>query len=244
VVSRIRESLTQNWALKLAALSLAVLLWLAVRAEAPRTATFRNIPVQVDLRDPGWQLAGEPEPSGIHVTVRGSASELMTLAGEPPRIILPVERVADTVETQVVPIQWVRLPAGAARAIVIGLRPDTIRLHYERLETRALPVRVRLTGELPDGSRLGRPVATSPVWVEVRGPVRLVSQLDSVPLMPVDVSGLRSTTNVPARVDTAVLERLRVTPSEVNVALRVRPQEMEPAESVQETAARRRGIRF
>jgi YbbR domain-containing protein len=243
VARRIPVWLTQNWALKVAALSLAVLLWLAVRADTPKAATFRNIPVQVDLRDPGWQLASEPEPPGIHVTVLGSTSELMTLAGQPPRIVLPVERVADTVETQVVPLQWVQLPAGLRQARVVGLRPDTIRLHYERLETRALPVRVRLTGDLPEGYHIESPVTTSPSFVEVRGPLRLVSLLDSVPLVAVDVSGLRSTTNVPTRVDSAAMEGVRVRPSDVNVVLRIAPRDPNGVEPVQETAARRRGAR-
>jgi hypothetical protein len=242
VASRIPRWLTQNWALKVAALSLALLLWLAVRADAPKAATFRNIPVQVDLRDPGWQLASEPEPPGIHVTVLGSTSELMTLAGQPPRIVLPVERVTDTVETQVVPLQWVQLPPGLRQARVVGLRPDTIRLRYEQLETRALPVRVRLTGDLPEGYRIEPPVTTSPSFVEVRGPLRLLTLLDSVPLVPVDVSGLRSTTNVPTRVDTTELQGLRIRPADVNVVLRITPREAE-VEPIQETAARRRGAR-
>jgi YbbR domain-containing protein len=215
------RAVTENWALKLAALALALLLWAAVRADTPKAATFRNVTVQVDLRDPDWQLAGEPDPPGIHVTVIGSTSDLMTLAGQPPRIILPVDRVADSVETQVVPLQWVQLPRGLRQARVVALRPDTIRLSYERLATRSLPVKIRLTGELPDGYEIASPVTANPAVVDVRGPARLVAMMDSVRLVPVDVSGLRSTTNVPAPIDRAALGPVRVSPAEVNVVLRI-----------------------
>jgi YbbR domain-containing protein len=224
VDNRIVRALSDNWALKLAALALAILLWMAVRADDPEAATFRNVPVNVDLRDPGWRLV-EVEPEAVHVTVLGPTSELLTLASDPPRIVLPVERVADSVETQVVPVQWVQLPRPITRARVVGLRPDTIRLRYERLATRSLPVRVRLEGQVEEGYELVGPIATNPSTVEVRGPARLVTAMDSVPLMPVDLSGLRSTTNVPARVDSVALGPIRASPPEVNVVLRVVPRE-------------------
>lgn len=242
---RLLRALTENWALKLAALALALLLWAAVRADTDKAATFRNVTVQVDVRDPDWRLAGEPDPPAVHVTVLGSTSDLMTLAGEPPRIILPVDRVTDEVETQVVPLQWVQLPRGLRRARVVALRPDTIRLRYERLASRTVPVRVRIAGELPEGFEFTAPVTTNPSVVDVRGPARLVALLDSVSLDPVDISGLRSTTNVPTRVDSVALGPIRAVPAEVSVVLRVAPVEPEGGEDGgEDPGARRTGALF
>jgi len=235
VGNRIALFLTEKWGLKLAALALAILLWLAVRAmdTTPVLNTFPNVPVHVDVRDPDWRLAADPDPPTVHVTVLGSRDELTALLTQPPRIILPVERVADSVETQVVPLQWVQLPRGLMQARVVAVRPDTIRLHYERLATRNVAVRIRTTGELPSGYRLERPVNTNPPLVQLRGPARLVMRLDSVPLLPVDISGLRSTTNVPASIDTVGLGPVEVSPREVNVVLRiVRVENEEPADTL------------
>jgi YbbR domain-containing protein len=243
VDSRILRSFGKNWGLKLAALSLAILLWMAVRAGSERVTTFRNIPVQVDLRDPDWRLAEPPQPAAVHVTVLGPTGELLTLAGEPPRIVLLVDRVTDAEETQVLPLQWVQLPREVRQARVLSLRPDTIRLRYERLDTRSFPVRVRTVGELPQGYELAQAPTTTPAQVQLRGPVTLLDQLDSVPLEPVDISGLRSTTNVPASIDTLALGRVRVSPQEVNVLLRVAP--VDRTEPEPELMARRRpGARF
>lgn len=214
--------LTDNWALKLAALSLAILLWLAVTANEPERANFRNIPVQVDLRDPDWRL-DRVDPEAVTVTVQGPRGELMDLSADPPRIVLPVERVNDTIETQVVPLQWVQLPTGVRETRVLRMRPDTIRLHYQPLETRTLPVRVRTRGDLPRGYSLSLPINTEPSSIEVRGPTGVLADLDSVPLFPVDLSGLRSTTSVPASVDTTDLDLLSFEPRDVNVVLRVQP---------------------
>ncbi len=222
-MKRIIRFFTENWALKLTALVLAILLWLAVQSSKPQMATFRNVPVQVDLRDPDWRLKGEPSPSVIALSVMGPRGDLVSLANNPPRIVLPVERVNDTVQTQVVPPQWVRIPEGLRDVRILDLRPDTVRLHYERLVSRTLPVAVQVKGQLPAGLALELPVTTNPSTVEVRGPRERVQALDSVPLFPVDLAGLRSNTNVPAGVDTTALPGLRVDPSEVNVVLRIQP---------------------
>lgn len=231
MLKRIIRFFTENWTLKLAALALAILLWLAVRADAPKQAVFRNIPVEVDLRDPDWRLEGDPQPSAVNVTVVGSTPALIDLAGNPPRIVLPVDRVNDSMETQVVTLQWVELPPGVdGREVrVVALYPDTIRLRYERLASRSLPVKVRLRGDLPDGLALEVPIQTNPAVVEVRGPARALAQLDSVPLLPVQLSGLRANTNVPARVDTVALGAgFQFEPREVNVVLRVQPMDAQP----------------
>lgn len=243
MLGRVIRFFTENWALKLAAVALAVLLWMGVRAGTPKRTVFSNVPVEVDLRDPDWRLVGDPRPATVSVTVSGPTSELMTLAADPPRIVLPVERVNDTTETQVVPPQWIRIPRGLDRTRIERLRPDTVVLRYERLAHRTLPVQVSTRGDLPEGYALQLPINTNPAVVDVRGPQRVIDELDSVPLFPVDLSGLRSSTNVPTSVDTTALEGLRVEPSEVNVILRVAPADSQPT-MTPETVARRRGSRI
>lgn len=242
MLKRILRFFTENWALKLAAVALAILLWLAVRADVPKQARFTNIPVEVDLRDPDWRLDGDPIPSSVTVVVVGSTPELMELTSDPPRIVYPVERVNDSTETQVLPPQWVQLPASVRETRVVAIRPDTIRLRYERLASRMLPVRVRTRGDLPNGLALALPIQTNPALVRVHGPAQALESLDSVPLMPVELSGLRSTTNVPAPVDTAAIgATFRFEPRTVNVVLRVMPVITQP---IPDSARERRGAPF
>lgn len=228
MLSRVVRFFTENTGLKLAAVGLAILLWMAVTANEPERASFRNIPVEVDLRDPDWRLQSPPSPSTVTITVQGPRGELVDLSGDPPRIALPVESVNDTVESQVVPLQWIRFPEGIRETRVLDLRPDTIQLRFERLESRTVPVQIRTSGDLPAGLALALPLNTNPAAVEVRGPASELSALDSVPLEPVDLSGIRSTTNVPTSVDTAGLAEFVFDPSEVNVVLRVVPTDSQP----------------
>lgn len=241
MLGRVMRLFTENWGLKLAAVALAILLWLAIRADAPRRATFNEVPVRVDLRDPNWRLLGDPIPATVSISITGPMAELTKVAAEGPRVILPVDRVSDSIEAQVVPAHWIQLPPSVdrTRVNIAALRPDTIQLRYERLATRTLPVRVTTQGNLPAGLALALPINTNPSVVEVRGPRTTLARLDSVPLNPVDLSGLRSTTNVPTTVDSAALEGFRVNPREVNVILRVVPVDSQPGLRETEIARRR-----
>lgn len=246
MVGTVIRFFTENWALKLAAVALAVMLWLAVRAGTPARTVFRQVPVHVDLRDPDWRVRGQPDPATVSVTVTGPTSELMKLANDLPFIMLPVDRVNDSIESQVVPPHWIRLPRDVdrTRVSIVGLRPDTIRVQYERLASRTLPVRVRTRGDLPDGFALSLPISASPSVIEVRGPARVLQDMDSISLFPVDVTGVESTTNVPARVDTTDLRGMRFDPAEVNVVLRVVPQDSQPGLQPEPAPRRRTSSRI
>lgn len=223
MLSRVIRFFTESWGLKLAALGLAILLWMAVTANQPQRAAFRNVPVEVDVRDPDWRLIGPPEPENVTVTVEGPRGGLVELSGQSFRIGLPVDRVNDTVESHVVSLPWVQqqIPP-ALRITVLDVRPDTITLRYQRLARRMIPVRVRTRGSLPDSLALST-VSTNPTAVQVRGPASILAELDSVPLFPVDLEGLRSTTNLPVGVDTTELAGLSFQPLDVTVVLRVVP---------------------
>ena len=231
MLSRVVALMTESWGLKLAAVALAILLWMAVTANEPERAAFRSVPVEVDLRDPDWRLERPPQPENVTVVVEGPRGQLMELSGEPFTIPLLVDRVTDSIESHVIPPQWVqqRIPPSLGQVTVRGLRPDTVTLHYQRLGRRTVPVQVRVEGDLPEGFALALPINTNPSAVEVRGPASALQRLDSVPLFPVELEGLRSTTNVPVSVDTTALEELRFEPREVNVVLRVVPADSPPA---------------
>jgi YbbR domain-containing protein len=240
VLARVYTFFTENWGLKLAALGLAVLLWMSVTANEPERAEFQNIPIAVELQDPGWRLDGPPQPENMTVVVEGPRASLVELSSQSLRIVLPVERVTDTIQSHVVPLQSAQqqIPAHLRQVIVRSLRPDTIMLRFERLASRTVPVQVRLSGRLPAGLALAIPINTNPGAVEVRGPASELAGLDSVPLFPVELTGLRSTTNIPVSVDTTLLRGLSFEPREVNVVLRVTP------DTVADTASVRAGAPF
>jgi len=123
--------LTSDWKLKLAALALAVLLWVLVTAEQ---VTTQWIPVRVEavVRDPGYVLAGSPEPEVVRVRFRGAGRELWEVALRPPTLVLPVRDVgaarAFAIDAAMVEVpERVRVAATDVRPAVVrlDLRPAT-----------------------------------------------------------------------------------------------------------------------
>jgi len=211
-----------NWALKIAALLVALLLWSLVRAEEPFQRT-EWAPVQVEVADPDWQLARPPQPESVEVTFSGPFRDLWRIGAARPRVVVPVENVGDTTELRVLSGNWVKLEDDLVRIRVEALHPNTVTLRYEPLETRGVPVHVTTTGELPTGFILEAPPRASPAIVQVRGPAPRVRRLDSLSLAPVDLSELRATTTVGTTVDTAHAHGLVVSPVDVTVTVRIAP---------------------
>lgn len=220
---RLLHAITNNWALKLSALVLALIFWSLVRAESLARRPIPGVPVEVEIRDVDWRLARPPQPESVEVTVSGPWRQLLQLRGENTRIVVPVEDVTDTTELRVLSRAWVRLDDDGGRIRVEDVSPSTISLRYEPLETRSVPVSPTTTGVLPPGFVLEPPLRASPSSVQVRGPVAVVTALDSLALVPIDLSEIRGVTSVPTTVDTARLRGLAVSPLDVTVLVRVAP---------------------
>jgi hypothetical protein len=169
------------------ALATAVLLWTVPRFEAQSTQVLDDIPVRVDLTDPGWAQIGTPSPDRVSVTLSGPARDLIAIALDPPPVYVPMGEVLSEDTTVDLRTSWFR---GSVRdgVVVEGLSPGSVSLSFEQKEDRVLPFSVPLTGELPEGTSLaGRPRVTPPAATVV-GPPSRFEGVDSVPLLPVDLS--------------------------------------------------------
>jgi hypothetical protein len=116
---------TAHGKLKLAALALAVLLWVVFSAEQ---VTTQWIPVRVEpvVRDPGYVLAGPPEPPVVRVRFRGPGRELWEVALRPPTLVLPVRDVG-AARSFVVEPSMVDVPE-RYRVVATDVRPAVVRL--------------------------------------------------------------------------------------------------------------------
>lgn len=211
---------TRNWTLKLAALGLALLLWISVRVEAPNRQELSGVPVRVDLADPGWALTDPPMPATVQVRFGGPSRELFRMAVDRPSLVIPMDQVVNGDTTVVLRNQWVRVQDRPG-VVVESIQPSTVRLVLEPIERVALPPALRFQGELPQGLAFAAPTLPSPVDIRVSGPRSRIAALDSVPLVPVDLSNVRSSGVVSTGVATEGLEGLQIQPLSVELELRV-----------------------
>ena len=210
--------LTRNWPLKLAALALAVILWVFVAAEE---TTSQLVAVQVDVELPPDVALSAPIPP-VRALVTGPGRELIKLYAAPPVIHAslapgagpPRWRLAITpAEVQV---------SRAARVNIQDVEPRAITIEIDRVVQR--DVRVVLHGvlEAESGFAIGRPLVISPGTVRISGARALVMATDSITTEAVEIRGVTGPFERTVALDTASVPLLRLTPREVVVSGRAR----------------------
>ena len=182
-MSFLRGLLFDNLGLKLAALLLAVLVYLNVYLDRPAEATL-SFPVQVTGLGDSLSLSG-PVPATVQAQVRGSGKQLLRLRVTEPPYRVPLEGIGPGMVTRQVGAGDLPLAGyeGVEVSHVIG--PSTIELRIERKVSRRIPVAPRLEGAVPGDTGRALVPTAEPESVLVTGPLSAVAALDSVVLEPI-----------------------------------------------------------
>lgn len=234
MLRRAIEWTTTDWALKLTALALAFLLWTSVQADAPGEWVASAIQVRVVNNDPDWVVADAPSPNEVRVTFSGPYRELLRVASERPDILVPVDQVADSTELFPLSVNRVRLPPGTPNTTVIGIQPGMVRVSFDRVMTRLIPVAATLQRELPPGHELAGPIVVDPSFVRASGAGRSLSLIDTLRLPPIDLRERMSHDTLDMTIDTTGTG-LILSPRTVRVIVPVRPQLVETTGGVPRT---------
>ena len=131
---------TAHWKLKLSALALAILLWVVFSAEQV-TTQWIPVPVEAVVRDPGYVLAGRPEPATVRVRFRGPGRELWEVALRPPTLVLPVREVG-AARNFAIEASMVEMPE-RPRVLATDVRPGVVRLDLQPATAAAPAARPR-----------------------------------------------------------------------------------------------------
>ena len=206
--------------LKLAALALAVMLWTAVRIESPVRQNVTNVPVEVDLDDGEWALSGDPVPATVEVRVNGTTRDLLRLANDRPRVVIPIENVIGRDSSLAIRREWVRFSEGAG-VQVEDVQPGSIRLMFERMESLTLPFVVSSRGTPGSRMALAAELRAAPPRGVVKGPGGLLEGLVEIPLESLDLSRIAEDGVYAVRIDTLRMSGLLVDPEVVDVSVRL-----------------------
>lgn len=212
--------ITHNASLKLLAFVGAVVLWAVVPGEPQGGEVLSDVPVRVQVADLAWVPAAAPEPAVVQVRISGPTREIIRLAREGTSVRVPLDRITSTDTVITLRRDWVVL-AGAPGVVVEEVAPGAVRLQFEEALSKAVPLVVPTTGQLPPGLALAAPLGVTPVLARVRGPSRLVEPLEAVSVEPLDLGGIRASGILEIAVDTAGLGGLLVTPGTASVGVRV-----------------------
>ncbi|HVO34040.1 MAG TPA: CdaR family protein [Gemmatimonadales bacterium] len=213
----IRGAIVRHWPLKLAALALAVILWVAVALEKPTT---QLLGIQLDLvLAPDVAPAQEPPP--IKALVSGPQRELFRLTA--PLVIRAVVNAsgvgAGARHHLVLAPSDVAVPSGV-KVTVQDVEPREIDLLLDRRAQRTVAVRAMV--QTDSGFALEGALGIAPPAVRVSGPRALVATLDSVDAEPLDLRGVAGSFERQVQLDTAGRAVLRMTPLVVTLSGKIK----------------------
>lgn len=173
----------RNLGLKLVALSLATLLWVAVGGQ--ETAE-RYLPVPIEFQNvpPGLEITGDP-PVSVNVRVRGSSGNLARMQLGEVLAVLDLRSVRPGTRLFHVLPEQVRTPYGVE---VVEVSPSSFSLSVERSQVRDVPVVPDIAGQPAPGYVMGK-VTTEPATVQVAGPESRVRQVTRATTAPVSIEG-------------------------------------------------------
>lgn len=184
---RVRRAILHQPGIKIFALVLAVVIFYGVRGIISNTVVY-TIPVELDMDDVDIAIL-DLEPASVRVTLRGAISELRQLAEDDISVVVRPRSTDPTGEVYL-PIR-ARHVRGRGGARVANLEPHSVRVAYDRQDTRIFPVAEPLVLGKPARGRVE--IDYEPREVQVRGAVRHLDWLGTEQLQlhtePVDVEG-------------------------------------------------------
>ncbi len=182
--------LSENWGEKIIAILLACGLWLAfghqtesIRRDFVRPIVYRNLP-------PDW-IIEEESPKETTVTLMGSKQAFSLLNKESLNVTLDMTGIKEG--RQELPIGTTNLQH-PSNVTVVAINPNKIKFTAHMLITFKVPVKVSLSGALPNGLKLGS-VTASPPSVQLKALKKDMKRI-KVTTEPINLPGITETTQV------------------------------------------------
>ncbi len=214
--------IVRNWRLKIAALALAVLLWVTMRLTDDRVSrlTIPDVEVRVEQVHRDWFLKEAPLPQTVQMSVSGPQGELVRVAMSQPAMVIRVDSVLSEDSVVTLIPDWVS-NVDRSSVTIENFAPSSVRLLFERNKEEEIPVSVRLRGSLPDSLAMLSEPRANLLFTRVRGAASVVDELETVFLEPFDLSRLTGSGRFDVALDTAGLGGLAVNPVSATVSVEV-----------------------
>jgi YbbR domain-containing protein len=170
----LRKVFLEDWGLKLLALAITVVLWLAVTGQN-KPMTMRLSGVQLNfLRPDGLEISNDP-PATIDVILTGSRDKLDRIG--PRDLIANVDLSDQKPGERLIRMTLDRVKVDLQEDVKIqGFHPATIPVKLEPIIEEPMEVEVKFEGKLPEGFEV-MGVTVNPAKVRLRGPADRINAL-------------------------------------------------------------------
>ena len=214
MANRLTLLVTRNWPIKLAALFLSLMLYVAVALQQPITQSFSaRLVLQLP---PGRTLQAALPP--VAVVVSGRGSELLKLRSL-QRVV--TKAVPDTMTAS----QWtlrlatsdVPVPKGAD-VVVTDITPREITVLLDSVSRKIVRVAPVVSIEAESGYTLHGGLSVTPSEAVVIGPEQNLATVESLTTVPTKISSVDGPFTRTVAIDTSLLGIVRVTPKTVDIS--------------------------
>jgi YbbR domain-containing protein len=190
MIRLIRNFFINNWALKLTAIVLAFILWLALMPEE-KILSERTITVPLETRNLSrdFELVEKPQ-STVDVTFRAPNRLLNRISASDMSAVLSLEKATLSQEDYPLNPDIIVAPPDAK---IVRVFPNKVHLKLERSKEDMMEVQPILIGKVKAGSKIDG-VELVPSKVFVRGPESKFKTKEKIRTSPVDVTDLDKTT--------------------------------------------------
>lgn len=219
----LRRVFIEDWGLKLLALTITLVLWLAVtdgnKPQTIRTAVQLNF-----VRPDNLSISNEP-PKSVDVLLTGSRAKLnsINLLDRVATVDISDHRAGERILRLSPDRVHMELPAGVK---IESFQPTTIPIRLEpRVESR-LPIEVKLEGKPAEGYEVYE-TNPSPNTVSVRGPASLVDALKKAPTETVSIEGKKESFTVSSIAIDIPNQKIDVLDALVDVAIEIGEKRVE-----------------
>lgn len=184
-----------QFGLKFLSVLIGITLWVLVFGSRTIEVT-KEVPFEVVMSDD--QILVDAVPDKISFRLTGPKAFLRSITNriEDP-IRANIKDLRTGIFTHRVYSDSIKLPLGVK---VQSISPNVIQLRVEELKRKVVNVKLTTTGEVAPGFKLVR-TEVLPPQIRIKGPKNRVSNLTSLPALPVDISNLRETMIIPLAFD-------------------------------------------
>jgi YbbR domain-containing protein len=205
---------TRNWPIKIAALFLALMLYVAVAAQQPTSQSFefRITPLVPEGR------ALLEQPPTVSVVFTGKGGEILKLRTlrRVLNLVVPDTFSGSSYRVDLRPGD-VAIPKGVDAAIT-GIFPASITLTLDSVARKDVRI-VPLVTVVPDsGQMLRGGITITPAMAHIVGSDKSLALIDSVTTVPTRITSVTGKFDIPVAVDTTPLGAVRIAPKAVTVS--------------------------
>jgi len=189
----VRKLFLEDWSLKLLALAITVVLWLAVTGQN-KPVTLRVSGVQLNfLRPDGLEMSNEP-PGRVEVILTGSPDKLDRIG--PRDLVATVDLSDQKAGERIVRLSLDRVKMDLREDVKIeGFHPSTIPIRLEPIIEVPMDVEVKFEGKLPEDYEVVG-VSVNPAKVRLRGPGDRINALHKAMTETVWLDGKKESFNL------------------------------------------------